>query len=135
MARVMQIQRRSSLYCTTGKFKKLVCDKQRTSQNDKEYAHVCCSPKCNFVFFTSIEVESKVPSHDHNVLIFNKASFSTPKHQKNINGVIKMKYCTQCGGKLRKEMICNAALSPSYSSCASSMTFDTETSYDSSESL
>merc|ERR1712129_541537 len=90
--------------------------------------------KCHInVFFTSIERCTKgmksLCNDDKNVLIFNKKSYATPRHKKNINGAITIRFCTQCGSKLRKERISKpTALSPSHSTSSHSMSFDTETS-------
>merc|ERR1740116_809648 len=130
-----RLQRRSSFFCTANKFKK-ICDSASPKNNADEFMHICPDDKCHInVFFTSIERCTKgmkgMCNNDTNVLIFNKKSYSTPRHKENINGAITIRFCTQCGTKLRQQRISKPSalsISPSHSTSSHSMSFDTETS-------
>ena len=78
-------------------------------EGDEHQVFICTD--CEFKYYTSIHMEEPLNERKEELnsynqfVIFNKKSFATEKHQENITGQIKMKYCPQCGMKLVKKSV------------------------------
>eukprot|EP01084_Bolivina_argentea_P239001 401604_1 len=73
-----------NLYCTIEKFQELYCK--------DDLCDVNCEQSLNEMNYDTKQINE--------VLVFNKLSFAT----KSKTNSIEMKYCPQCGNKLKKEL-------------------------------
>eukprot|EP01083_Nonionella_stella_P210555 762168_1 len=95
-----------NLYCTIEKFQELYCKDDLCDGLHSVYTYTCT--ECEYRYYTSIKVNCEQSLNEMNydtkqineVLVFNKLSFAT----KSKTNSIEMKYCPQCGNKLKKEL-------------------------------
>eukprot|EP00483_Globobulimina_turgida_P000682 UN00682 len=101
-----------NLYCTTQIFQHLYDKQQHIGFDERTYSVFICSA-CEYKYYTSIQTEPNKSTNQvlcmpklntyHQAVVFKKETFGTEKHQTNTSTTIEMKFCTQCGNKLKQK--------------------------------